>query len=45
MVAFVSPGRSVDADTATVVRHLYDPDTGEDTGTSRRRGAGCVRQR
>ena len=35
MVAFVSPGRSVDADTATVVRHFYDPDTGEDTGTSR----------
>ena len=35
MVAFVSPGRSVDADTATVVRHLYDPDTGEDTGTNR----------
>lgn len=35
MVAFVSPGRSVDADSATVVRHLYDPDTGEDTGTNR----------
>ena len=35
MVAFVSPGRSVDGDTATVVQHLYDPDTGEDTGTHR----------
>ncbi len=35
MVAFVSPGRSVDGDTATVVQHLYDPDTGEDTGTNR----------
>ena len=33
MVAFVSPGRSVDGDTATVVQHLYDQETGEDTGT------------
>ncbi len=33
MVAFVSPGRSVDGDTATVVQHLYDQDTGDDTGT------------
>ena len=33
MVAFVSPGRSVDGDTASVVQHLYDQDTGEDTGT------------
>jgi putative ABC transport system permease protein len=35
MVAFVSPGRSVDGDTATVVQHLYDPETGEDTGSHR----------
>jgi putative ABC transport system permease protein len=35
IVAFVSPGRSVDADTATVVQHLFDPDTGEDTGAHR----------
>ena len=35
MVAFVSPGRSVDGDTATVVQHQYDPDSGEDTGTHR----------
>jgi putative ABC transport system permease protein len=33
MVAFVSPGRTVDGDTATVVQHLYDPDSGEDTET------------
>jgi putative ABC transport system permease protein len=33
MVAFVSPGRTVDGDTATVVQHLYDPDGGEDTET------------
>jgi putative ABC transport system permease protein len=32
VVAFVSPGRTVDGDTATVVQHLYDPDTGEETG-------------
>jgi putative ABC transport system permease protein len=32
IVAFVSPGRSVEGDEATVVQHLFDPDTGEDTG-------------
>jgi putative ABC transport system permease protein len=35
MVAFVSPGRRVTGDTATVVQHLYDPDTGADAGTHR----------
>ncbi len=35
VVAFVSPGRTVDGDTATVVQHRYDPDTGEDIGTQR----------
>ena len=37
IVAFVSPGRSVDGDTATVVQHVFDPDTGEDSGTHRAR--------
>jgi putative ABC transport system permease protein len=32
IVAFVSPGRSVEGDQATVVQHLFDPDTGEDNG-------------
>ena len=35
VVVFVSPGRTVDGDTATVVQHRFDPDTGEDTGTQR----------
>jgi putative ABC transport system permease protein len=35
IVAFVSPGRSVDGDVATVVVHRFDPDTGEDTGSNR----------
>jgi putative ABC transport system permease protein len=32
IVAFVSPGLSVDGDTATVVQHLFDPDTGDAAG-------------
>ena len=35
VVVFVSPGRSVDGDTATVVQHRFDPDTGDDIGTNR----------
>ncbi len=35
MVAFVSPGRHVTGDTASVVQHRYDPDTGADAGTHR----------
>ena len=32
IVAFVSPGLSVDGDTATVVQHVFDPETGNEAG-------------
>ncbi|WP_028653675.1 ABC transporter permease [Nocardioides halotolerans] len=35
MVAFVSPGTSVSGDTATVVQHSFDPESGEETGSHR----------